>query len=141
MLPILDSRGAIGAPKRMVAINFPLGFHDSRDYALSSYLKSAAALRNDFTVISGTSHPDVDGGHSADLSHCGATPGFNTISLDQFIAHRLGDSTRYASLKATTVCLGQQTESRFPMKVRRPLYLQNCFLVELQRKLLSRKFT
>ena len=104
MLPILDSRGAIGAPKRMVAINFPLGFHGpnffpdktGRDYALSSYLKSAATLRNDFTVISGTSHPDVDGGHSAEKSfltaapHPGSRSFKNTISLDQFIAHRLG---------------------------------------------------
>ena len=112
MLPILDSRAAIGAPKRMVAINFPLGFHGpnffpdktGRDYALSSYLKSAAALRDDFTVISGTSHPDVDGGHSAEKSfltaapHPGSRSFKNTISLDQFIAHQLGGSTRYASL-------------------------------------------
>ena len=114
-LPLLESRGAVGgtgAPKRMVAVNFPLGFHGpnffpeqtGRDYALSDYLKPAAPLRNDFTVISGSSHPDVDGGHAAEKSfltaapHPGSRSFKNTISLDQFVARRLGGSTRYASL-------------------------------------------
>ena len=114
-LPLLESRGAvggIGSPKRMVAVNFPLGFHGpnffpeqtGRGYALSDYLKPAAALRNDFTVISGTSHPDVDGGHAAEKSfltaapHPGSRSFKNTISLDQFVARRLGGSTRYSSL-------------------------------------------
>ena len=70
MLPLLESSGttkSAGVPKRMVAVNFPLGFHgpnffpeqSGRDYELSDYLKPAAALRNDFTIVSGTSHPDT----------------------------------------------------------------------------------
>lgn len=115
MLPLLESSGAMksaGVPKRMVAVNFPLGFHgpnffpeqSGRDYELSDYLKPAAALRNDFTIVSGTSHPDVDGGHAAEKSfltaapHPGSRSFKNTISLDQFVARRLGGSTRYASL-------------------------------------------
>ncbi len=115
MLPLLEARGALGAagvPKRMVAINCPLGFHGpnffpegtGRDYDLSDYLQPAAALRNDFTIVSGASHPDVDGGHAAEKSFLTATPhpgsrSFkNTLSLDQFVARRLGGSTRYASL-------------------------------------------
>jgi hypothetical protein len=60
--------------------------------------------RNDFTVISGVSHPDVDGGHPADICFLTAAPhpssgGFrNTISLDQFIAERIGVRTRFPSL-------------------------------------------
>ena len=115
MLPLLESSGATkraGVPKRMVAVNFPLGFHgpnffpeqSGRDYELSDYLKPAAALRNDFTIVSGTSHPDVDGGHAAEKSfltaapHPGSRSFKNTISLDQFVARRLGGSTRYSSL-------------------------------------------
>ena len=63
-----------------------------------------AEHRNDFTVFSGVWHPDVDGGHPADNCFLTAAPhpgsgGFrNTISLDQFIAERLGHLTRFPSL-------------------------------------------
>ena len=60
--------------------------------------------RNDFTVISGVSHPNVDGGHPSDISFLTAAPhpassSFrNTISLDQYIAERIGTLTRFPSL-------------------------------------------
>src|SRR5262249_61481375 len=60
--------------------------------------------RDDFTVFRGVWHPDVDGGHPADNCFLTAAPhpgsgGFrNTISLDQFIAERLGPFTRFPSL-------------------------------------------
>src|SRR5262245_51444247 len=65
---------AVGAPRRMVAINIPLSFipekffpgQVGRGYSLSPYLEPGAALREDFTVFSGLSHPGVDGGHSAE---------------------------------------------------------------------------
>ncbi len=100
------------SPRRIVAINVPLGFipenffptETGANYALSEYLKPAEALRNDFTLFSGTSHPGVDGGHSAEKSFltCAPSPGArtfrNSISLDQFIAQKVGDETRFASL-------------------------------------------
>jgi len=52
--------------------------------------------REDFSVFSGVSHPDVDAGHPADVCFLTAAPhpgsgGFrNTISLDQYIAERIG---------------------------------------------------
>jgi hypothetical protein len=116
-LPLLEATAgrafaADKAPRRMVAVNIPLGFHSPNffpeesgtDYALSDYLQPAAALRGDFTVISGTSHPGVDGGHSAEKSFLSAAPhpgsrSFkNTISLDQLVARRIGGATRFASL-------------------------------------------
>jgi hypothetical protein len=117
-LPLLDAmfpaRAAdkITSPQRFVAINLPLGFYPpdffptkaGRDYELSPYLELAKEVRDEFTVISGTSHPDVDGGHSADKSfltaapHPGAPSFTNTISLDQFLAKRIGNQTRFASL-------------------------------------------
>jgi hypothetical protein len=102
----------LAIPRRLVAVNIPLGFIPSNffpeqagaDYSLSSYLQPGAALRKDFTIISGTSHPGVDGGHSAEKSFLTAAPqpgsrSFkNTISLDQYIAEKTGEKTRFASL-------------------------------------------
>ena len=45
-----------------------------RDYALSPYLELLEEHRNDFTVFSGVSHPDVDGGHPADNCFLTAAP-------------------------------------------------------------------
>ena len=81
---------------------FPKGA--GRNYVASPYLERLAAHRDDFTVFSGVSHPDVDGGHPADVCFLSAAPhpassGFrNTISLDQYIAERIGHLTRFPSL-------------------------------------------
>ncbi len=75
-----------------------------RGYALSTYLKILEKHREDFTVFSGVSHPDVDGGHPADNCFLTTAPhpgrgGFrNTISLDQYAAERIGHLTRFPSL-------------------------------------------
>jgi Protein of unknown function (DUF1552) len=99
-------------PRRMLAICNNLGLlpeyffpkETGRGYALSPYLEKLAGHRDDFTVFSGISHPDVDGGHPADncfltaAAHP-ASGGFrNTISLDQYIAERIGPKTRFPSL-------------------------------------------
>ncbi|HRX81637.1 MAG TPA: DUF1552 domain-containing protein, partial [Pirellulaceae bacterium] len=119
-LPLLESllpRTAFGAPTRpgphrIVAINIPLGFHGpsffptevGENYTATASLAPAAAIRDKFTLISGTSHPDVDGGHSAEVSfltaapHPGARSFKNTISLDQLIARQVGSQTRFGSL-------------------------------------------
>ncbi|MCH7727577.1 MAG: DUF1552 domain-containing protein, partial [Planctomycetes bacterium] len=97
-------------PRRMVAINFELSFHPpnlmpekaGRDYETTRYLKPLIDLRNDFTVISGTSHPEVDGGHAASKSwltgapHPGAANFKNSISIDQLAAKQIGLQTRLA---------------------------------------------
>ena len=109
------SAAATANPPRMVAINVGLGLHAphlipdqaGRDYQLTPYLEPIAPLRDRFTVISGTSHPDVDGGHSAEKSFLTAaprpgSPSFrNTISLDQLAAEQLGAETRFAYLAAS----------------------------------------
>ncbi len=75
-----------------------------RDYDLSPYLRVLEKHRGDFTVFSGVSHPNVDGGHPSDISFLTAAPhpassSFrNTISLDQHIAERIGNQTRFPSL-------------------------------------------
>ena len=101
-----------GKPRRLLAVCNNLGLlpdqffpkQPGRDYALSPYLENLRNHRNDFTVFSGVSHPDVDGGHPADNCFLTAAPhpgsgGFrNTISLDQYIAERIGHLTRHPSL-------------------------------------------
>jgi BMFP domain-containing protein YqiC len=101
-----------GKPRRMFGICNNLGLlpehffpkDGGRDYTLSPYLEHLSAHRNNFTVFSGVSHPDVDGGHPADNCFLTAAPhpgsaGFkNTISLDQYIGERIGHLTRFPSL-------------------------------------------
>jgi hypothetical protein len=101
------------APKRrLVAVNLGLGLHlphlvpatAGRDYALTPYLEEIKAYRDHFTVISGTSHPGVDGGHLAEKSflttapHPNSASFRNTISLDQFAAEKIGGETRFGFL-------------------------------------------
>ena len=99
-------------PRRMLGICNNLGLLPDQffpnapgsQYELSPYLKLLEKHRDDFTVFSGVSHPDVDGGHPADICFLTAAPhpgsgGFrNTISMDQFIAERVGHLTRFPSL-------------------------------------------
>jgi hypothetical protein len=83
---------------------FPDAKQSGRGYALSPYLEHLKDVRDDFTVMSGVWHPDVDAGHPADNCFLTAAPhpgsgGFrNTISLDQYIAERIGHLTRFPSL-------------------------------------------
>jgi hypothetical protein len=83
---------------------FPAPDQTGRDYTLSPYLEVLRDFRNDFTVFSGVWHPDVDGGHPADVCFLTAAPhpasgGFrNSISVDQFVAERIGHLTRFPSL-------------------------------------------
>lgn len=99
-------------PRRILAICNNLGLlpdqffpkNPGRDYTPSRYLEILKEFRGDMTVFSGVSHPEVDGGHPADNCFLTAAPhpgrgGFrNTISLDQYIAERIGHLTRFPSL-------------------------------------------
>lgn len=99
-------------PRRMVAIETNQGIlpqeffpkEEGRGYALTPYLEILKEFRNDFTVFSGVSHPQVDGFHQAEKSfltaapHPGSASFRNTVSLDQVAAETIGDRTRFASL-------------------------------------------
>ena len=125
-LPMLDAMTPAFAaapapsakPRRMLGICnnlglvpeyfFPTG--KGKDYKASPYLELLQAHRKDFSVFSGVSHPDVDGGHPADNCFLTAAPhpssgGFrNTISLDQFMAERIGHLTRFPSMTLGVNC-------------------------------------
>lgn len=124
-LPLLNAflpRGAAAVeesiPQRLVCICTSLGLHTpflfpeqaGRDYEPTPYLKLLEEHRGDLTVFNGISHPDQSGsdGHSSGMTwltsarHPGL-PGFrNTVSIDQWIAGRIGLETRFPSLQLST---------------------------------------
>jgi hypothetical protein len=124
-LPFLDAmwgRKALAAdvvaPKRLVTICASLGIYgpdffpvESGDaYTPTPYLKMIEAHRKDFTIFSNVSHPDQNGrdGHASEMTwltgarHPGLGGFRNTISVDQFIAEKIGFETRYPSLQLNT---------------------------------------
>lgn len=116
MTPAFAAAPAAQQAKRFVGVSMALGLHNpnlvpetaGRDYKASRYLNSLQDIRNDFTVVSGSSHPGVTGGHTAEGSIFSACPNQrgatsrNTISLDQFMAKHLGHETRFPSLVLNT---------------------------------------
>ncbi len=107
-----DASPIYNTPRRFLGICNNLGLlpeeffpkQSGRDYEPSRYLALLQKHRNDFTVFSGVSHPNVDGGHPSDISFLTAAPhpassSFrNSISLDQHIAEHIGNQTRFPSL-------------------------------------------
>lgn len=116
MEPSFAGTPASDRPKRFVAMTLGLGLIAENlfpstsgfDYQPSPYLKEVQRLRDRITVISGSSHPGVTGGHRAEASILTAAPmgtsgqARNTISLDQLMARHLGDATRFRSLVLST---------------------------------------
>lgn len=124
-LPFLDAmwpqrlRAAeASAPKRLVAVCTSLGIYGpalfpkqtGREYESTPYLDLVKEHRNDVTVFSGLSHPDQSGadGHSSEMTwltsarHPGLGGFRNQISLDQFVAEKIGFETRFPSLQLGT---------------------------------------
>ncbi len=99
-------------PRRMFGICNNLGLRpdlffpkdSGAGYTPSPLLGLLQEHRQDFSVFSGVSHPNVDGGHPSDIAFLTAAPhpassSFrNSISLDQLIAERIGTLTRFPSL-------------------------------------------
>ena len=106
------------SPKRFVAMCATLGFHGphlfpteaGKEYELTPYLSKLKEFRDDFTAISGLSHPEQQGnnGHASEMTWLTSArrPGLagfkNTISLDQLIAARIGVETRFPFLALST---------------------------------------
>lgn len=78
-----------------------------KGYDLSPTLRTLESHRDDFSVLTGLGHPRCTGGHSgADTWLTGAdlraVPGkdyTNGISIDQVIAEKIGEKTRFPSLQ------------------------------------------
>ena len=98
-------------PRRFVAMTLGLGLvaenlypADGGGSTASRYLEPLGDLTDSITAISGTSHPDVTGGHRAEAAILTCNPAGasgasrNTVSLDQHMAKHLGGRTRFPSL-------------------------------------------
>jgi hypothetical protein len=128
-LPLLDrfaprlraGEQSAAPPRRMVCICTPLGLHAPNffpektgpEYEPSPYLEILNDFRDDFTVISGLSHPEVGSSHDSLFSFLTAAPhpeiraGFrNSISLDQLAAEQIGGQTRFPSLSLSAEGFG-----------------------------------
>src|SRR5436190_18944658 len=125
-LPLLESfasaAAAAGAqaPRRMIAICNALGPYPDyffpekvgRDYELTPYLEVLKDFRDSFTVVSGLSHPGVNGAQKAEACFLTAAPAptspsfRNSISLDQYAVEKLKPSTRFPYLALATSSAG-----------------------------------
>ncbi|WP_395749661.1 DUF1552 domain-containing protein [Prosthecobacter sp.] len=122
-LPFLESMGRAASaaaqtepPRRLLLIGTPFGFDPvslippkaGRDYPLTSHLEHLKDHRDDFTLITGISHPFVTGAHETErvlltgAPMDGAQNLRNTISLDQEFAGHMRGKTRYSSLVLST---------------------------------------
>ena len=112
MTPVFGRAAQAKAPRRMLIISNNLGFLPKpffpttagRDYELTQTLAPLADVRSEFSIFSGMSHPDVNGGHSAENCFLTAARGptksgfRNQISLDQFAVEKIGQLTRFPTL-------------------------------------------
>ncbi|MEO1524739.1 MAG: DUF1552 domain-containing protein [Planctomycetota bacterium] len=112
-LPTLESTATEpidnDAPKacNLVCIGTFLGFYQQaffpetagRDYELPTLLKPIAEHRDDFTVFSGLDHRAPNGHSAWNNFLCGQTP--NAYSLDQIVADKIGQDSRFPSLQLT----------------------------------------
>ena len=112
MRPAFANSEESAPPRRFVSMTLGLGLIGENlnpseagfGYTPSRYLTAIDDLRDHFTVISGSSHPGVTGGHRAEASILTANPvgssgkAKNTISIDQYMAMHLGNETRFPSL-------------------------------------------
>lgn len=158
-LPLLESMAPLQAqststetPRRMICINNTLGLHTPNlfptqtgcDYELTPYLEAIKEFRTDFTVFSGLSHPDVDGGHPAELCYLTSAPhpradNFkNSISLDQYAVEQLVPDTRFESLVLASSHTGLSfTRSGVPIPAeQRPSFVfKNMFVAGSSREI------
>jgi len=107
----IEAQAPTAPPRRMIAIQTNMGILSQnffpktpgREFELTPYLEILKDFKNKMTVLSGVSHPDVDGAHEAERSFLSAAPhpggaGFrNSISLDQLVSEQLGPVTRFPS--------------------------------------------
>lgn len=94
-------------PKRLVCVGSYLGFYQSdffpartgREYDISTVLKPIERFRDEMTIFSGLDHRGRNGHEGWRAWMSGSATG--SISMDQLVANKIGDLTRFASLQLT----------------------------------------
>jgi hypothetical protein len=112
LAPAAESAG----PRRIVNVCTAFGLYGpsffpekaGHDYEPSEYLKVLGDLRNQFTVFSGISHPEIGGDHASEACFLTSAKhptggGFrNSVSLDFVAAKHVGNATRFPLLSLAT---------------------------------------
>jgi hypothetical protein len=121
-LPWLESLGRAAAadekvpPKRLINICTSFGLYGpsffptqaGRDYEASEYLQILGDLRDQFTVFSGISHPEIGGDHASEACFLTSAqhptrPGFrNTVSMDVTASQHVAGATRFPLMTLST---------------------------------------
>jgi len=119
-LPWLESLAPAGEstpPKRIVSVCTNFGLYGpsffpttaGRDYEPSEYLRILGDLREQFTVFSGISHPDIGGDHASEGCFLTSAkhptrPGFrNTVSFDYVASQHVAGATRFPLMTLATL--------------------------------------
>src|SRR5947208_2220641 len=103
-------------PRRLVSICTSFGLYgpsffpaeSGRDYTPSEYLALLGGLREQFTVFSGISHPEIGGDHASEACFLTSAKnpkgtGFtNSVSMDFVAAKHAGAATRFPLLTFST---------------------------------------
>jgi len=127
-LPWLESLAVAGEPappRRLVCICTGFGLYGpsffpeqaGRDYKASEYLKILDDVRDQFTVFSGISHPEIGGDHASEAcfltsaKHPNGSGFRNTVSLDFVAAKHAGNATRFPLLSLSTQDSGTLTHT------------------------------
>ena len=101
------SENQANAPRNFVAIGTFLGWHQNtfypkqsgKNYKMPTTLMPLADYRDNFTVFSGLDHRAPNGHGNWSNFLCGYSP--QNYSLDQMIADRIGQKSRFPSLQLT----------------------------------------
>jgi hypothetical protein len=106
-------------PKRLVCFGVDLGMYAGawipkeagKKYTLPTYFEPLKDFRNEFTILSGSDHPGVTGGHRGvpaflsgvyDPIKIGSAEVLrNSVTIDQFVANRIGTTNRFESLQVS----------------------------------------
>ena len=118
-LPWLESLARAdekAAPRRIVTICTAFGLYGpsffpekaGRNYEASEYLKILGDLREQFTVFSGISHPEIGGDHASEAcfltsaKHPTGNNFRNSVSMDFVASKHVGNATRFPLLSLGT---------------------------------------
>ena len=101
---VASAAGSVPKANRLVCIGAELGMHTpalypknvGADYEMTRTLQPLEAMREDFTLFSGLDHR-ASGAHGGWRNYLLGPKLVGSVSLDQQVAAKIGDATRFSS--------------------------------------------